>query len=81
MFAVLHNRAAAMLPFARWQANMTLLVFLVLDQRWHRRAICLPEYHDDLPPLLWPSYLLRAILRPALYEHDTTLYSGIQSHQ
>jgi hypothetical protein len=81
MFAVLHTRAAAMLPFARSQANMTLLVFLVLDQRWHQRAICLPEYHDDLPPLLWLSYFLRAILKPALYEHDTTLYSGIQSHQ
>jgi hypothetical protein len=81
MFAVLHTRAAAMPPFAHWRANMTLLVFLVLDQRWHRRAICLPGYHDDLPPLLWPSYLSSAILKPALYEHDTTLYSGIQSHQ
>jgi hypothetical protein len=52
MLAVLHTRAAARRPFARQRANMTLLVFLVLDQRWHRRAICLPEHHDDLPPLL-----------------------------
>jgi hypothetical protein len=81
MFAVLHTRAAAIVPFARELVNLTLLVFLVLDQRWLRQALCLLEYHDDLPSLRWPSYLLSAILKPALYEHDTTLYSCIQSHQ
>jgi hypothetical protein len=81
MLAVLHTRAAAILPFARQLVNLTFFVFLVLDQRFLRQAISLLEYHDDLPPLLWPSYLLSAILKPALYEHDTTLYSCIQSHQ
>lgn len=75
MLAVLHTRAVAILLFARQPANLTLLVSLVLDQRCRRQARCLLEYHDDLPPLLWPSYLATAILKPALYEHDTTLYT------
>jgi hypothetical protein len=81
MFAVHHTRAVAILLFARQPANLTLLVSLVLDRRWQQLASCLLEHHDDLPPLLWPSYLLSAILKPALYEHDTTRYSCNQSHQ
>jgi hypothetical protein len=50
MSAVLHIRAAAILPFARELVNLTFFVFLVLDQRWLRQAISLLEYHDDLPP-------------------------------
>ncbi|KAH8723809.1 hypothetical protein GQ44DRAFT_709642 [Phaeosphaeriaceae sp. PMI808] len=73
-----------MLPFARQPVNLTLLVSLVLDPRWHQRPIYLPtvlEYHNDLPLLLWPSYLLSAILKPAIYEHDTALYRCIPSYQ
>jgi hypothetical protein len=81
MAVVLHTCAAVILLFARQPANLTLFVSLVLDQRWHRQTICLLEYHDDLPPLVWPSYLLSAILKLAIYEHDTTLYSCTQSHQ
>ena len=63
MSVVLHIRAAAILPFAGQPANLTLFVSLVLDQHWLRQAICLLEHHDDLPPFLWPSYLLRAVLK------------------
>jgi hypothetical protein len=70
-----------MFPFAPQPANLTLSVSLVLDQRWHRQAICLLQYHDDLLSLRWPSYSLSVIQKPALYEHDSTLYSCIQSYQ
>jgi hypothetical protein len=50
-------------PIRSPAANLTLFVSLVLDQRSHRQAICLPRYHDDLPPSLWPSYPLNALLK------------------
>jgi hypothetical protein len=46
-------------PIRSSNANLTLFVSLVLDQRSHRQAICFLGYHDDRLPSVWPSYPLK----------------------